>query len=192
MISKKLFCASALFGLVVLSACGKDDSSVSADELKAASTVSAAASGTAAAQKTLKSRDGSLSIDTAGNFQEAADAANTIADIPKDKLILLQRDNERDITLYAAALGTLKAKPDAYFAKLKSQLEADKTLKDLKVEPAADNRMAYQFSQNNDDGKLKERCVAIAQNDKLYSVCADSERADFEALGAALGNIQVH
>ena len=189
---KKIIFALAIATLG-LSACdNKGTSSVSTSNSSAASAVTAAAADANAAQN-LSSRDGKISLSIpGGQFADASSKAEyQPAGTDAKDLILLQRDDAADITLYAVDLGKPKSTPDAYFNKLKAAIEADKTLADVQVSAADNGSLNYRFSQKENDNTLTESCAALADANRIYNICANSYTAAPERLDAMLSNIKL-
>ncbi|UOP04915.1 hypothetical protein [Conchiformibius kuhniae] len=187
-----------LAGVLAVAAC---DNPVSGGEGQGAQT-SEAASQTVASQAAaaepqtveLKSRDGVLTIKTAGAFADKADdEALRPEGIKPEQLILLQHNESDNITVYAADFGKAKHEAADYFAKLKKALESNKDLKDLRVETLSEARMDYRFSQNdaNGDFALNESCAALVAGGQVYGVCASSPEISTDALAAVLNDINV-
>lgn len=172
-----------------LAACGqKTETSVPADN--AASTASAAP---ADAVQTLTSSDGKIHILIQGSqFKEVnKNEAALPANVNVDELTLLQRDDSRDITLYAVNLGAAKTDAATYFTNLKSALDSAEGLANVQVGAATANRMNYRFAQTDAEGNvLRENCIAIHETN-LYNVCANSSTASQEELAAVLKDVNL-
>lgn len=179
--------------LLGLSACKKDDTSVTIDasDAQAASSSAASAAETPVTQ-TLTSKDDKLSIVVNGSFADVIDSATDWVDQEElNSLTLLQRDENSNITLAVNNLGTIKIKPDEYFKNLADSLQNNKNISDIKVGVATENRMNYRFSHQQNGSLLNESCVALIGDNNLYSVCASSESADFAELAGTLKTINV-
>nr|WP_303832594.1 cytochrome C [Snodgrassella alvi] len=179
--------------LLGLSACKKDETSVTIDasDAQAASSSAASAAETPVTQ-TLTSKDDKLSIVVNGSFADVIDSASDWVDQEElNSLTLLQHDENSNITLAVNNLGTIKIKPDEYFKNLADSLQNNKNISDIKVGVATENRMNYRFSHQQNGSLLNESCVALIGDNNLYSVCASSESADFAELAGTLKTINV-
>ncbi|MGE9657285.1 hypothetical protein BHC47_02810 [Snodgrassella alvi] len=179
--------------LLGLSACKKDETSVTIDasDAQAASSSAASAAETPVTQ-TLTSKDDKLSIVVNGSFADVIDSATDWVDQEElNSLTLLQHDENSNITLAVNNLGTIKIKPDEYFKNLADSLQNNKNISDIKVGVATENRMNYRFSHQQNGSLLNESCVALIGDNNLYSVCASSESADFAELAGTLKTINV-
>ena len=179
--------------LLGLSACKKDDTSVTIDasDAQAASSSAASAAETPVTQ-TLTSKDDKLSIVVNGSFADVMDSATDWVDQEElNSLTLLQHDENSNITLAVNNLGTIKIKPDEYFKNLADSLQNNKNISDIKVGVATENRMNYRFSHQQNGSLLNESCVALIGDNNLYSVCASSESADYAELAGTLKTINV-
>ena len=179
--------------LLGLSACKKDDTSVTIDasDVQAASSSATSAAETPVTQ-TLTSKDDKLSIVVNGSFADVIDSATDWVDQEElNSLTLLQHDENSNITLAVNNLGTIKIKPDEYFKNLADSLQNNKNISDIKVGVATENRMNYRFSHQQNGSLLNESCVALIGDNNLYSVCASSESADFAELAGTLKTINV-
>lgn len=179
--------------LLGLSACKKDDTSVTIDasDVQAASSSATSAAETPVTQ-TLTSKDDKLSIVVNGSFADVMDSATDWVDQEElNSLTLLQHDENSNITLAVNNLGTIKIKPDEYFKNLADSLQNNKNISDIKVGVATENRMNYRFSHQQNGSLLNESCVALIGDNNLYSVCASSESADYAELAGTLKTINV-
>lgn len=141
--------------------------------------------------QTLTGSDGKISIVIPGNRFEDASGGDLPEGLSAGELTLLQRDNNRDITLYIANLGTPKTDAETYFDNLKTVLDADQSLSDVQTGAATDTRMNYRFVQNGADGTaLRENCIAIYETG-LYNVCASSRTAAQEELAEVLREVNL-
>ena len=179
--------------LLGLSACKKDETSVTIDasDVQAASSSATSAAETPVTQ-TLTSKDDKLSIVVNGSFADVMDSATDWVDQEElNSLTLLQHDENSNITLAVNNLGTIKIKPDEYFKNLADSLQNNKNISDIKVGVATENRMNYRFSHQQNGSLLNESCVALIGDNNLYSVCASSESADYAELAGTLKTINV-
>lgn len=185
----------AILFLLGLSACTKQDTSVTMDASDTQTASSSAASAdepAASATQTLTSKDNKLSIVVDGDFADVLDSATDWVDPAQlNNLTLLQHDDSSNITLAVNNLGTLKIKPDEYFKNLADSLEHNSSISNIKVGVATVNRMNYRFSHQQNGTLLNESCVALTVDNNLYSVCASSESADYNALAGTLKTINV-
>ena len=179
--------------LLGLSACKKDDTSVTIDasDVQAASSSATSAAETPVTQ-TLTSKDDKLSIVVNGSFADVMDSATDWVDQEElNSLTLLQHDENSNNTLAVNKLGKIKIKPDEYFKNLADSLEHNSSISNIKVGVATVNRMNYRFSHQQNGTLLNESCVALTVDNNLYSVCASSESADYNALAGTLKTINV-
>ncbi|MDO4641797.1 MAG: hypothetical protein Q4A84_08915 [Neisseria sp.] len=186
----------ALAAAFSLSACDQQsETSVSPETTSsAASAINEAASTPESAVQTLTSKDGKISIrvenasftDVSSDKNQLPPGADT-ADI-----VLLQRDEAQDITLYVTSLGKPKKPATEYFAKLKKAIESDSSLKDIKIGVATENRMDYHFSQASGEEILNETCVSVYSPEGLYNVCANSPSASLDQLERVLNDIKLN
>lgn len=141
----------------------------------------------------LKSSDGKVIVQTTQTFVDKMTDAQWLPEgIEKDKVVLLQRNEDSEITLYAVHAGETQQAAD-YFAKVKTAIEQDKTLQNANVGEASANMMSYAFSQVDAQGNvtLNEQCHLMVENKQIYTICAngaDSSQAD---LAAILQNVSV-
>lgn len=182
--------------LLGLSACTKQDTSVTMDASDTQTASSSAASAdepaAASATQTLTSKDSKLSIVVDGDFADVLDSATDWVDPAQlNNLTLLQHDDSSNITLAVNNLGSLKIKPDEYFKNLADSLEHNSSISNIKVGVATVNRMNYRFSHQQNGTLLNESCVALIVDNNLYSVCASSESADYSTLAGTLKTINV-
>lgn len=185
----------AILFLLGLSACTKQDTSVTMDASDTQTASSSAASAdepAVSATQTLTSKDSKLSIVVDGDFADVLDSATDWVDPAQlNNITLLQHDDGSNITLAVNNLGSLKIKPDEYFKNLADSLEHNSSISNIKVGAATVNRMNYRFSHQQNGTLLNESCVALIVDNNLYSVCASSESADYNALAGTLKNINV-
>ena len=185
----------AILFLLGLSACTKQDTSVTMDASDTQTASSSAASAdepAVSATQTLTSKDSKLSIVVDGDFADVLDSATDWVDPAQlNNITLLQHDDSSNITLAVNNLGSLKIKPDEYFKNLADSLEHNSSISNIKVGAATVNRMNYRFSHQQNGTLLNESCVALIVDNNLYSVCASSESADYNALAGTLKTINV-
>lgn len=180
---------------LVLAACGGQPSGGAAQPANPpVSSAPAAPTETAAPQaaSALKSKDGKITIEVAGAFSDKlGDAAMLPENIAADELSLLQHDESSNITIYAIQSGEV-ADNKAYFDKLTKAINGDKSLQNVKVEPA-NNKLTYHFSHADASGEttLNESCVVAVQDKQVYNVCASSENADLAALDDIIGKVKI-
>lgn len=186
--------------LLGLSACNKDDTSVTLDasDLAASSAstsflnADASSTNTATSTQTLTSSDNKINIVVNGLYQNQLDHPNDWVDASEtNSLTLLQHDDNSNITLVVNNLGAAKLKADDYFKNLAQSLQNNPQLSDVKIGVATENRMNYRFTHSIGNETLRENCVALMGSNKLYSVCAISNSADDTALASALKNISI-
>lgn len=185
-----------LTGVLALAACEGQSSANPAQNEQASVAAAASQAGVEvqAAVAELKSRDGALTVKTAGAFADKlADKEMHPEGITEEQLILLQHNESDNITVYAADFGKSKHSAADYFAKLKKALEGKKDFKDLQVNQVSEARLDYRFSQNDDNGvlALNESCAALVAGGQVYSVCASSPEISTDALAAVLNDISV-
>ncbi len=180
-----------ILALLGLSACTQKETSVTMDASDT-QTASGAASAVATSTQTLTSKDDQLSIVVDGDFTDVMDSAPEWVDQAQiENLTLLQHDNGSNITLAVNNLGAIKIKADEYFKNLADSLKNNKDISNVKVGIATENRMNYRFSHQQNGTLLHESCVALVGSNNLYSVCASSDSAGDDALGATLKTINV-
>lgn len=190
---QKTTLAGLVLAVLTLNACTGGtpqggNNNVAASAAAAASAPQAASTPIKQEVVTLKSRDGKIAIDTFGQFADKmGDAELMPADVPADKIQMLQQDNTTGAVLTVVHAGKTQAAPE-YFAKVKSALEADKSLSNLQIGDISANTMAYHFSQADADGNvlLNERCLIMLQDDDLYNICASHPEMGQDELEAAL------
>ncbi|ORF41442.1 hypothetical protein [Snodgrassella alvi] len=162
------------------------------DTQTASSSAASADEPAVSATQTLTSKDSKLSIVVDGDFADVLDSATDWVDPAQlNNITLLQHDDGSNITLAVNNLGSLKIKPDEYFKNLADSLEHNSSISNIKVGAATVNRMNYRFSHQQNGTLLNESCVALIVDNNLYSVCASSESADYNALAGTLKNINV-
>ncbi|MCO6503994.1 MAG: hypothetical protein J6568_01040 [Snodgrassella sp.] len=189
-----LLVAVAVIGL---SACKKNETSVTLNDSEASSVNNAVAASSdkavATTTQTLSSPDDKLSIVVDGNFvNKMDDAEDWVRQEDLDTLMLLQHDEKTNITLIANDLGPLKIEPKNYFAKLVDDLNKQTSISSLDVGMATENRINYHMSHADNGVVLNESCVVMVANNNLYSVCASSDTAKIDALAAALKTININ
>lgn len=181
--------------ILLLSACnGQSETSVSPEAASsAASAINDAASVPQSAVQTLTSKDGKLSIIIENS--SFADISKEARQLPPGvntaDLTLMQHDDAQNITLYATNLGKPQKAANEYFANLKKHIEADKSLKDVKIGVSTENRMDYHYSQTSGDETLNETCVSVYSAEGLYNICAYSPSATSQQLDSVLKNIKL-
>lgn len=189
--SFSLILSAAAVGL--LAACSQQTETSVAPGSAASAPATSSAPAAAQAQ-TLKSSDGKITITLQeGGFADiSANAEAHPAGISPQELTLLQQDAARNITVYATSLGKAKSDAKTYFANLKAAIESDKTLENVQIGAATDNRMNYRFTQNSAESELfSENCIAIFDSGSLYNVCAGSDTASQDELAAVLKDVAV-
>ena len=173
---------------VSLAACGENPTSPAASTPAAASAPTnapAAASETTAASTpeaaaiTLASKDNKVQFtlqNTNGLFQDKLDEANLLPEgVPAEQVTLLQRNDDADLTLSVVQAGKTDKAADKLFAELKKEIEGDQSVKDVQVDEASADSVAYRYTQANEDSATNESCIAHLSADKeLAVVCATS------------------
>lgn len=191
MLKSRLWLLIAI-AISALSACKKNETSVTLDASSVNTVIAASADTPTSGTQTLSSRDDKLSIVVDGNFNdEIDDAENWVRKENLDTLILLQHDDSSNITLIANDLGPIKLKAEDYFKNLAANLKNNAQISNVNVGIATDNRMNYRFSHEDNGILLNESCVAMIGNNNLYSVCANSDTAKDDALAATLKTINL-
>ena len=191
MLKSRLWLLIAI-AISALSACKKNETSVTLDASSVNTVIAASADTPTSGTQTLSSRDDKLSIVVDGNFNdEIDDAENWVRKENLDTLILLQHDDSSNITLIANDLGPIKLKAEDYFKNLAANLKNNAQISNVNVGIATDNRMNYRFSHEENGILLNESCVAMIGNNNLYSVCANSDTAKDDALAATLKTINL-
>ena len=173
---------------VSLAACGENPTSPAASTPAAASAPTnapAAASETTAASTpeaaaiTLASKDNKVQFtlqNTNGLFQDKLGEANLLPEgVPAEQVTLLQRNDDADLTLSVVQTGKTDKATDKLFAELKKEIEGDQSVKDVQVDEASADSVAYRYTQANEDSATNESCIAHLSADKeLAVVCATS------------------
>ena len=191
MLKSRLWLLIAI-AISALSACKKNETSVTLDASSVNTVIAASADTPTSGTQTLSSRDDKLSIVVDGNFNdEMDDAEKWVSKDNLDTLILLQHDDSSNITLIANDLGPIKLKAEDYFKNLAANLKNNAQISNVNVGIATDNRMNYRFSHEDNGILLNESCVAMIGNNNLYSVCANSDTAKDDALAATLKTINL-
>ena len=172
---------------IALAACGENPTSPAASTPAAASTPNApaaasettAASAPEAAGITLASKDNKVQFtlqNTNGLFQDKLGEANLLPEgVPAEQVTLLQRNDDADLTLSVVQAGKTDKAADKLFAELKKEIEGDQSVKDVQVDEASADSVAYRYTQANEDSATNESCIAHLSADKeLVVVCATS------------------
>ena len=183
---------------ISLAACGENPTSTAASTPAAASAptnapaaaseTTAAASAPEAAAITLASKDNKVQFtlqNTNGLFQDKLGEANLLPEgVPAEQVTLLQRNDDADLTLSVVQAGkTDKA------AELKKEIEGDQSVKDVQVDEASADSVAYRYTQANEDSATNESCIAHLSADKeLAVVCATSGQMSANELKDLLAN----
>ncbi|MDF7676622.1 cytochrome C [Neisseriaceae bacterium ESL0693] len=180
-------------GLIGLSACSKNETSVSLEaNNNTAASAASASDNSAASTQTLTSNDNKITIVVNGQYQnQLTHPDDWVAASETSSLTLLQHDDDSNITLAVNNLGAAKLNADDYFKNLAQSLKNNPELSDLKIGVATDNRMNYRFTHSVDTETLRENCIALMGSGNLYSVCAISNSANDIALASALKNISI-
>ena len=173
---------------ISLAACGENPTSTAASTPAAASAPTnapAAASETTAASApeaagiTLASKDNKVQFtlqNSNGLFQDKLGEANLLPEgVPAEQVTLLQRNDDADLTLSVVQIGKTDKAADKLFAELKKEIEGDQSVKDVQVDEASADSVAYRYTQANEDSATNESCIAHLSADKeLAVVCATS------------------
>ena len=187
---------------VSLAACGENPTSPAASTPAAASAPTnapAAASETAAASApeaaaiTLASKDNKVQFtlqNSNGLFQDKLGEANLLPEgVPAEQVTLLQRNDDADLTLSVVQAGKTDKAADKLFAELKKEIEGDQSVKDVQVDEASADSVAYRYTQANEDSATNESCIAHLSADKeLAVVCATSGQMSANELKDLLAN----
>ncbi len=187
---------------VSLAACGENPTSPAASTPAAASAPTnapAAASETAAASApeaaaiTLASKDNKVQFtlqNSNGLFQDKLGEANLLPEgVPAEQVTLLQRNDDADLTLSVVQTGKTDKTADKLFAELKKEIEGDQSVKDVQVDEASADSVAYRYTQANEDSATNESCIAHLSADKeLAVVCATSGQMSANELKDLLAN----
>ncbi len=187
---------------VSLAACGENPTSPAASTPAAASAPTnapAAASETTAASApeaagiTLASKDNKVQFtlqNTNGLFQDKLGEANLLPEgVPAEQVTLLQRNDDADLTLSVVQAGKTDKAADKLFAELKKEIEGDQSVKDVQVDEASADSVAYRYTQANEDSATNESCIAHLSADKeLAVVCATSGQMSANELKDLLAN----
>ena len=172
---------------VSLAACGENPTSpavstpaaVSTPNAPAAASETTAASAPEAAGITLASKDNKVQFtlqNANGLFQDKLGEANLLPEgVPAEQVTLLQRNDDADLTLSVVQIGKTDKAADKLFAELKKEIEGDQSVKDVQVDEASADSVAYRYTQANEDSATNESCIAHLSADKeLAVVCATS------------------
>ena len=187
---------------ISLAACGENPTSPAASTPAAASAPTnapAAASETTAASApeaagiTLASKDNKVQFtlqNTNGLFQDKLGEANLLPEgVPAEQVTLLQRNDDADLTLSVVQAGKTDKAADKLFAELKKEIEGDQSVKDVQVDEASADSVAYRYTQANEDSATNESCIAHLSADKeLAVVCATSGQMSANELKDLLAN----
>ena len=187
---------------VSLAACGENPTSPAASTPAAASAPTnapAAASETTAASApeaagiTLASKDNKVQFtlqNSNGLFQDKLGEANLLPEgVPAEQVTLLQRNDDADLTLSVVQIGKTDKAADKLFAELKKEIEGDQSVKDVQVDEASADSVAYRYTQANDGNATNESCIAHLSADKeLAVVCATSGQMSANELKDLLAN----
>lgn len=155
-------------------------SSAPAAPAAASAASEAAASAPEAAGTTLSSQDNKVQFvitpNISGAFQDKLADANLLPEgVPAEQVTLLQRNDDADLTLSVVQTGKTDKATDKLFADLKKEIESDQSVKDVQVDAATADSMAYRYTQANDGNATNESCIAHLSADKeLAVVCATS------------------
>ena len=186
---------------VSLAACGENPTSpavstpaaVSTPNAPAAASETTAASAPEAAGITLASKDNKVQFtlqNTNGLFQDKLGEANLLPEgVPAEQVTLLQRNDDADLTLSVVQTGKTDKTADKLFAELKKEIEGDQSVKDVQVDEASADSVAYRYTQANEDSATNESCIAHLSADKeLAVVCATSGQMSANELKDLLAN----
>lgn len=78
---------------------------------------------------------------------------------------------------------------DKLFAELKKEIEGDQSVKDVQVDEASADSVAYRYTQANEDSATNESCIAHLSADKeLVVVCATSGQMSANELKGLLAS----
>lgn len=180
--------------LAALAACDNKSGQASTASTNATRTFSAEAapaSVAAAHPVTLNSASGNVAvtIKQGGTFiDKSKDAAFLPEDTTIEQVLLLQRDDDNDLTVSAINNGKADGNPENVLVKLKSLIESDKSFSNIKVSTPNKDRLAYTFSHNDTDGSpVNESCVtAINTKAETITVCATSSTLEGSELESIL------
>lgn len=186
---------------VSLAACGENPTSpavstpaaVSTPNAPAAASETTAASAPEAAGITLASKDNKVQFtlqNANGLFQDKLGEANLLPEgVPAEQVTLLQRNDDADLTLSVVQIGKTDKAADKLFAELKKEIEGDQSVKDVQVDEASADSVAYRYTQANEDSATNESCIAHLSADKeLAVVCATSGQMSANELKDLLAN----
>ena len=186
---------------VSLAACGENPTSpavstpaaVSTPNAPAAASETTAASAPEAAGITLASKDNKVQFtlqNANGLFQDKLGEANLLPEgVPAEQVTLLQRNDDADLTLSVVQTGKTDKTADKLFAELKKEIEGDQSVKDVQVDEASADSVAYRYTQANEDSATNESCIAHLSADKeLAVVCATSGQMSANELKDLLAN----
>ncbi|MDO5687202.1 MAG: hypothetical protein Q4G42_07460 [Neisseria sp.] len=174
-----------LLGMVLvgmlLAACNKPSSSVSAENIE-----SAASQAQQTKLQTLTDDTQRIAVTVPDGF--IALPANESGG---DNITLLAQNAADDVTLYVTRAGALKTTPAQYFTRLGEVVKQQAAYREIKVGAATENRMNYQFAYGEDGENTHESCMAVIDENNLYSVCAYSNTQPFETLAKYLKDVRI-
>lgn len=181
----RLTALSLTVAAVLLAACnGTAETSVVAG----ASDAPAASVPAASAGQEVKTADGAVTLTLPADFaDQTARAEELVGGVAKEDLLLLQRSEAQDTTVYVVKAGAPKQPAEAYFAKLAETVKAAEGLENVVVDAAQGNRLAYRFSRSENGSSLNESCTVLYGEKEIYTVCAAgaAAAAELDALPAA-------
>ncbi|MFC2389537.1 MAG: hypothetical protein ACFNNL_07535 [Kingella oralis] len=162
----------------------------SASEASAAS----AAGASEAAGTTLSSKDNKVQFvipqNISGAFEDKLADGNLLPEgVPAEQVTLLQHNDDADLTLSVVQTGKTDKAADKLFADLKKEIEGDQSVKDVQVDEASADSVAYRYTQANEDSATNESCIAHLSADKeLVVVCATSGQMSANELKGLLAS----
>ena len=170
---------------------------VSAPAAPAAASEASAASAAGASEAagtTLSSKDNKVQFvipqNISGTFEDKLADGNLLPEgVPAEQVTLLQRNDDADLTLSVVQTGKTDKTADKLFAELKKEIEGDQSVKDVQVDEASADSVAYRYTQANEDSATNESCIAHLSADKeLAVVCATSGQMSANELKDLLAN----
>lgn len=163
---------------VVLAACNNQPTASAPAKNDAPVAASPVAQASDAAPKSagIVSADGKIRLDIQGNFADKMQDADFFPEGAKaEELVLLQHDDEKNLTIHATKLPKPSASAEDYLNKFKTALEAEKSIQGLQISVSKDV-LNYQF--HHGENPLYEHCVVKLTQESLYNVCASAADDD--------------
>lgn len=160
--------------LLVLSACGKNASSVSNEAIQTAEE---------------ETRWQTLTDDT-GRVALVVDKSFTVIPSAEDNgSTTLTAENQNGVLLTVDHVGQLKTEPKQYFEQLTNDVKNHGD--NARVGIATENRMNFNVSHTEDTTTFNNSCLATIVEQEIYTVCATGTDIPFEQLDEHLKDVKV-